>query len=124
MVCETHKDLSVWECVTSRIRTNARLSIPYETRGLLYLVIDALDLIRRNKMSPAKARSFALMVDAAVKVLQTGIIQVEKKFERRCRMADIRDQRSHRAQILEGPSLEELQQIAHDATPEVQEPGI
>lgn len=124
MVCEIHKDLSVWECVSSRIRSHAKLSIPYETRGLLYLVVDALDLIRKHKMSPEEAKSYALMVEAAVKVIQTGVIQVEKRFERKCMIADRRGRANHQAEILCGPSLEELQRIAHDATPEIQEPGV
>ena len=108
MVCEEHKDLSVWECVSSRIRDKAKIGLPYEMRGLLYTVVDALDLLRQHKLSPEEAKGFALLVEAGVKVLQTGVIAKEKNFQRRCIKEDRRRSENRQAELITGPSLEEL----------------
>lgn len=119
LVCEEHKNISVWECVASRIRDKAKLTLPYEIRGLLYLVVDALDLVRQHKLSSEEAKAMGTLVEAGVKVIQTGVIYSEKKFERRCMVEDRKGRRFNQAMIL--PPVEELERIT-DAEHEIRNP--
>ncbi len=83
------------------------------------MVVEAIDLVRKHKLSSEEAKSLGLLVEAGVKVIQTGVVQAEKRFERRCMIEDRRGRRNHQAMIL--PPIEELQQIT-EAEHEVRQP--
>ena len=112
-LCEQHQGCTIWDVVTSKIRNKARVSLPYEVRGVMAMMCELLGMLKKHEISPEEGKAAAEMADTMIEAIKVGIVQKEKGFERKCMIEDRRHHREQKGYLL--PSPEDLERMTDRA---------